>query len=100
MPLCLPLKPRQYVQRRQEVDGFDLNTVGRAPTVPAPNLPAVVPWIDGRSCLAGGIDLPIIAVPLRRLFSSKTGQMIPRTRADLTARFAVNLKTRILVTGV
>src|SRR5579883_1422720 len=40
-------KPQEYVRRRQEVGGFDLGTVGRAPATVEPDLPAVIPWIDG-----------------------------------------------------
>jgi hypothetical protein len=93
-------KPQEYVRRRQEVDSFDLGTIGNVHAVPEPDLPAVIPWIDGRSCLAGGLDLPMVAVPLRRLFSRRTGRAVPDDKAALAARFAVAPTTAFLVTGV
>jgi hypothetical protein len=82
------------------VNTFDLRTIGAAPETPVPDLPRVIPWIDSRSCLAGGLDLPIVAVPLSRLFSGRTGRAIPRTQTELTDRFAVSPNTQIVVTGV
>jgi hypothetical protein len=99
-PFVCPLKSQDFVRRHREVGGFDLGTVGHAPAVPEPNFPAVVPWIDGRSCLAGGLPLPAVAVPLRRLFISRTGRATTRDRAALAATFAVTPQTAILVTGV
>ncbi len=99
-PHVCPSKPQEFVRRRQEVGGFDLRTIGHAPVVSEPDLPAVIPWIDGRSCLAGGLALPMVAVPLRRLFSGRTGRAIPRDRAAMAARFAVTLQAAFLVTGV
>src|SRR5690349_6906121 len=61
-------KPLEYARRLREVNTFDFRTIGPAPRVPPPDLPALVPWIDGRGCLTGGLSLPAVAVPLRRLF--------------------------------
>jgi hypothetical protein len=93
-------KAHEYSRRLREVDGFDLGTIKSAPEVAIPALPSVIPWIDGRSCLAGPLDLPMVAVPLRRLFSGRTGRATPRDRESLAARFAATPQTAILVTGV
>jgi hypothetical protein len=99
-PHVCPAKPQEFVKRLQEVGGFGFETVGSAPVVPVPVLPRVVPWIDGRGCLAGGISLPMAAVPLRRLFSHKTGRVLALDSNQLAARFAVTPETPLLVTGV
>src|SRR3954451_20646175 len=57
-PHVCPSKPREYVLRRQEVYTFDLRTIGPVPATPVPDLPTLIPWIDSRSCLAGGLKLP------------------------------------------
>lgn len=99
-PHVCPSKPLEYTRRRQEVNTFDLMTVGQAGCIPIPDLPPIIPWIDSHSCLAGGLALPFIAVPLCRLFSKRTGRAICRDRAKLAARFAVTPGAGILVTGV
>lgn len=99
-PHVCPSKPQEFVKRRQEVGGFGFETIGSAPVVPVPSLPRIVPWIDGRGCLAGGLRLPMAAVPLRHLFSHKTGRALTRDRNQLAARFAVTPETPLLVTGV
>jgi Domain of unknown function (DUF4417) len=99
-PHVCPSKPQEYVRRRREIDGFDLETIGNAPYVRTQSLPSVIPWIDSHSCLAGNLDLPFIAVPLRRLFSGRSGRAVVQDRASLAARFAVTVKTAVVVTGV
>lgn len=93
-------KSAQYARYRREVGGFKLDTVGHAPRTAAAPLPATIPWVDSRGGLAGGMELPVVAVPLRRLFSGKTGMPLVRDREQLAARFAVTPSSRFVVSGV
>lgn len=93
-------KPLEYARRLREVNTFDFRTIGPAPWVPVPVVPPVVAWIDGRGCLAGGLSLPAVAVPLRRLFHRGTGRAFTTDRAGVAARFAVTPQTPLVVTGV
>jgi hypothetical protein len=95
-----PSKPQEYTRRLHEVNGFDLHTVGNVPPVSVPSWPETVPWIDGRSCLAGPLPLAAVAIPLRRLFHAGTGRAIDPDRESLAARFAIRPDAALLVTGV
>jgi hypothetical protein len=95
-----PSKSQEYTRRLHEVNSFDLSTVGNVAPVPVPHWPGIVPWIDGRGCLAGPLPLTEVAIPLRRLFHAGTGRAIDPDRNALAARFAIQVDTKLLVTGV
>lgn len=74
--LVCPNSPQRYMARLAEVDGLDLNTIPVAPDCPLPELPSLIPLVQGN--IAGPRpfrDMPaMVAVPLSMALTG-AGQM-------------------------
>jgi hypothetical protein len=61
------------------IGGFDLDSTPRAPALPPPNLPPVVPLIGHKYSRQAVLNEPAVAVPLFEPFPVGSGQPLVRT---------------------
>jgi hypothetical protein len=93
-------KPLDFFRRYQEVGGFDLSTVPRAPVRGAPSLPGVIPLVDHKYSRKAILPEKVVALSLYKLFHRGTGEPRVRTRSELTERFLIPEDATIVLTGV
>lgn len=93
-------KGHEYVLRFWEVNGFDLDGIPNAPTVPAPALPLVVPLVYGGSHLLAPLPATVAAVPMYRLFHVANGQARDSSREQLATRLGLRSEAALVVSGV
>lgn len=91
---------RAFLDRVDEVGGFELDNVPRCAPVGGRPLPTYVPIIYDGSDRNGPLDGGTVAVPLMSLFSrtSRTGRF--ETRDEMMEFFQLSTRTRIILTGV
>ena len=89
-----------YVDRVREVGAFSLGTVTRAPVLPAPALPFLVPVLYHRAGRTTPPALNTVALSLYEIFDRRSG--LPRhwTRASLTNTFMLRPRSTIVLTGI
>ncbi len=92
--------PRLYVARMREVGGLGFENAPRVQVNDAPELPAIVPFVDHRYGRAGALDEPVIAISLYELVNLATGKPHVVSRTELAARFLIPEGARVVVTGV
>ncbi len=93
-------KPEQFVDRYQEVGGFDLGSVPRVAARPTPILPPVIPWIGHKYRRQSVLREGVVALSLYDLFHMGTGEPHVRTRGELAQRFLIPEDATLVVTGV
>jgi hypothetical protein len=93
-------KSLSFFQRYIEVQGFDLHNVPRSNTVQAPTLPEVVPFVGDRHSRLRILNEPVVALSLYKLLHLGSGELIVRTRKDLSSRFLIPEDARVILTGV
>lgn len=95
-----PRRPREYVARRREVQGWSLETVPMAPDLQMPSLPTYVPWIKSGSRRAVALQANAVAIPLRAMFKASTGEARFRSRQEMFDYFRIGPESKIIVDGV
>jgi hypothetical protein len=98
-PLVCPSNPRHFVARVREVGGFDLD-VPQCASVSWPSLPSMVPVLPNGYSRSAALDVPVVGVPLNKLFGAKTGKPIYSTREELCRHFSFSTDAKIVVSGV
>lgn len=93
-------KPDQFVDRYQEVGGFDLDSVPRVAARAIPALPPVIPLIGHKYSRQTILAEPVVALSLYELIHMGTGEPHVRTRAELAQRFLIPEDATLVVTGV
>lgn len=92
-------KPGDFVSRVREIGGFDLGATPRAPELPLPPLPAMVPLFfhGGRrqEVYSGGA----VALPLYNLLRRTDGEPKFSNRSELCAAFKIADDATIILTG-
>ena len=100
---CQNVCPRNlenFINRIQEVRGFDLNDIRFSRTLAVPELPYVVPHIYGSSRRVGRLQVSAVSVPLGKLFKRKTGEIKYHSKAELAKAFAFDDSAALLINGV
>jgi len=93
-------KPARFRAQRLEIGGFSLDNVGRAPVLPHPAFPLVVPLIDHGYRRTGTLKESFVAVPLYRLYNKGTGIPFFSNKAEVCAHFRISLDATIIASGV
>lgn len=93
-------KVGQFVDRYQEVGGFDLGSVPRAVALSIPSLPPVIPWIAHKYRRQTILPETVVAISLYDLFHMGTGEPHVKTRAELARRFLISEDATLVVSGV
>lgn len=88
-----------YASRVHEVGGFELD-LPRAPLLPAPVLPLVVPEIFHGSKRKRHFAPEVASVSLYGMFDRKEGLPKYRTRAELSDNFKISTDTPLLLTAI
>ncbi|MFO1100367.1 MAG: hypothetical protein U1E81_19420 [Xanthobacteraceae bacterium] len=88
-----------YADRVREVGGFAFDNVPRAPLLPAPDLPRLVPVIFHGNCRETPVPFSTVALPLYRLLDRKTGALRLADHEALCAAFGIARGTTIILTG-
>lgn len=91
--------PAYFVQRKREVNGWNLN-VEKTESLPHSVFPIFVPMIYGRSRRLLPFRHEAVAVPIHRLMSNRTGDLLIQTRSDLCSRVLLDPAAKVIVTGV
>lgn len=93
-----PNNPLGFLERMREVNGLQLDNLPRAAPCPAPALPPYIPYIYHGNRRAVPLDIPAVALPLRR-FYRHDGRPRFTSRADVEAMFGIAAHTRIVLIG-
>lgn len=94
-----PRNPKNFVRRFREVDGFELSNVPRVLPVLPPRLPSYIPFIFHGNRRESLLDYPVVALPLHRFYSRKTGEVRFRNRYEVSRAFKIKEATRIILIG-
>lgn len=95
-----PNNPDTFVNHVREVRGFDLGNVPRAPELPTPALPPVIPYVQHGYRRNGQFTSPSAAIPLYKLYDLRTGKLHVRSKAELAERFRIDPSAQMIATGV
>jgi hypothetical protein len=93
-----PRSPLGFKERMREVDGLELDNLPRAKRCAATGIPSYVPYLYHGNRRAVPLDIPAVALPLRRFFRHD-GQPAVTSRAEVEAMFGIAPHTRIVVVG-
>jgi len=93
-------KPAKFRAQRQEIGGFSLDTVPRAPVLQYADLPLVVPLVDHRYSRTGTLNESVVAIPLFELYNKATGLPLFSSKAELCMHFRIAADATIVASGV
>jgi hypothetical protein len=93
-----PNNPLGFKERMREVNGLELDNHPRAALCAAPALPSYIPYIYHGNRRAVPLDIPAVALPLRR-FYRHDGQPCFASRAEVEATFGIAPHTQIVLIG-
>lgn len=99
-PFVCPRKLEDFVSRVQEIRGFTLDNIPRAPDLQFPSIPGVIHHLYGASHRNGRLRVPAVSVPLVKLFYRKTGLPKFRTKAEVAKAFGFDPKASLVINGV
>lgn len=92
-------KPKDFVDRVREVDGFDLTTVKKAPALQAPTLPSMVPVVYHGKKRSRRYPGGAVALSLYALLNKRTGDLKFSSREELCEAFKIASNSTIVLTG-
>jgi hypothetical protein len=93
-----PNNPLGFKERMREVNGLELDNLPRAEPCAAQALPSYIPYIYHGNRRAVPLDIPAVALPLRR-FYRHDGRPRSTSRAEVEAIFGIAPHTRIVLIG-
>jgi hypothetical protein len=93
-----PRNPVGFMDRMREVNGLELESLPRAKRCAALNIPTYAPYIYHGNRRVVPLDLPMVALPLRR-FHRKDGTPAFTNRAEIETAFGITPKTRVMLIG-
>jgi len=99
--ICDGMCPRSrlgFMERMREVNGLELDNLPRAKRCAATGIPSYVPYLYHGNRRGAPLEVPAIALPLRRFFRGN-GQPAFTSRAEVEAMFSITPHTRILLIG-
>jgi hypothetical protein len=89
-----------FIERFQEVLGFEFDNVPRVPLLDYPALPPAVPLLYHSSRRTGRLVSDAVVVPLENLLDLKTGILRYDSRAAVAEHFGIDEGARLVITGV
>ncbi|MBS4004954.1 MAG: DUF4417 domain-containing protein [Afipia sp.] len=98
---CDGMCPRNeagFIERMREINGLELDNLPRTQPCPATGIPSYVPYIYHGNRRALPLDIPAVALPLRRFYRSD-GSVAFTSRAHIEATFGIAPGTRIVLIG-
>ena len=97
--LVCPLAPQTFQNRIREIQGFDLNTIGRVQSLNTPNLPTVIPLIYHPYRRQRSLHAEAVALSLYQLYDRRTGLPKYSSREQLAAAFRLDASSTLVLTG-
>jgi hypothetical protein len=94
-----PRNLRGFIDRVREIDGFDLENIPRAKPCAAFMLPTTVPLLYHKNRRETPCRAPIVALPLHRFYSRKTGMLRFQNREEIENEFCLARGTNFLLIG-
>lgn len=94
-----PKSMRHFVARSQEVRGFELDNVPRAPEIKPPTLPAAVPLIYHGFSRKVPLRVAAAALPLAEMITRTDGALRFQTRAELFGHFKLDPDCKLVLSG-
>jgi hypothetical protein len=98
--LVCPRNPKSFVERVQEVNGFELANIERRPALAFPDVPKLIPLMYRSLPLARPIDFELVAIPFSEMYRRKGKVAELYTREELETKFRLKTDTRIVLSGV
>lgn len=92
-------KPEEFASRVREIGGFAFDNVPRAPVLPAPSLPTLVPLLYHRSGRSARFRAPAVCLPLYSVIRRQDGKPRYLTANDLAAGFGIGRDVAVVLTG-
>lgn len=89
----------EFAHRVWEIGGFALETVPRAPVLPAPKLPPVIPLMFHGKCREGSFAPAAVALSLYQMFNRRDGSLRFRSPEALCKAFGLGPETPIVLSG-
>lgn len=89
-----------YIERVQEVVGFEFDNIPRVPLLEYPALPPAVPLLYHSSGRVRRLKAEAVVVPLESLLDLKTGMLRYDSRAAAAEHFGFDEGARLIVSGV
>lgn len=93
-------RPEHFFERVQEIDGFSLDNVPRAPRIAMPELPKVVTFVDHKYRRQEIFRAQVVALPLYRIIDMAKRRLHITSRKELSERFKVAEDAVLVLTGV
>jgi hypothetical protein len=97
--LVCPNHPVHYGARLREVGGWELR-VDHASEVPVPRLPSLVPLVKNGNARRALFEGGVVALPLARLFFSKSGRPRFADREAVSRHFKLARATKLVIDSV
>lgn len=91
--------PRHFVARVHEVGGFLLD-LPRVAALPSPQLGPYAPLLRDASRRRRPLETKVVAIPLRQLFSKRTGRLLVDSPEGLAERYCLHPSVQIVLLGV
>ena len=89
-----------FVARKREIGGFELDDVPRTPRIEYRPLPAVVPLIRNGVSREQRLDAPVVALPLFQIVQATKGAVRFGSREELCDYFKISPSSFIIASGV
>jgi hypothetical protein len=83
----------------REVDGLGLDNIPRLAPCPASGLPSYAALLYHKNRREHPSPAPVVALPLHRFYSRKTGKLHYVSRAEIEREFCISARSRILLIG-
>lgn len=91
---------RDFVARKREIKGFELDNVLRTPQLGYLALPAVVPLIRNGTSREQPVDVPVVALPLFQIVQATKGAVRFRSKVELCEHFRILPSSFVIASGV
>jgi hypothetical protein len=92
-------KPVDFARRVREVGGFAFDNVPRAPILPTPFLPVVVPTLYHGNRRVASFSAAAVCLSLYRVVQRHTGEIRYSNGAEIATAFGITPNTPLILTG-
>lgn len=93
-------RPEDFVDRRREVQGWELDNIPRFDRVGTPAMPAVISEIYHASGRTEPLSLSVVAVPLRLLIGRTATQCRFGSKSSLLAHLRIGNRAKLVIDGI
>lgn len=95
-----PRDLKKFVERSNEVGGYEFDTIPHSKPLKYSELPLVVPMIYHRSSRTGVLRADAVVIPLRHLFDYRKGRLRFESKEALAKHFRFDPRAKLVISGV